>query len=95
MTPEQIIARAAVAFGIESGSLVAGGRAPLLVQARQAAAYVMRQQYEQSFTTIGRALGYADHSTAISAVLAAETRARARPDYAAKIAQISEAPHES
>ena len=88
MTPEQVIARVAVVFAVEPTAIRAGVRTQRLVEARQAAAFVLHFQYEQSYTTIAQALGYADHSTAMWAVQAAGSRAKVRPDYSEKINQI-------
>jgi chromosomal replication initiation ATPase DnaA len=88
MNAEQIIARAAVVFGVEPAQISAGSRVARLVEARQAAAFTLRYRLDHSYTAIAAALGYADHSTALWAVQAAGRRAEIRPDYSDKIAQI-------
>jgi chromosomal replication initiator protein len=88
MSPEQIIARVAVVFAVEPAQLVGHSRSRPLVEARQAAAFTLRFQHDQSYTAIAQALGYADHSTAMWAVQAAGSRAKVRPDYSEKITQI-------
>ena len=88
MNAEQVISRVAVVFAVEPAAICAGSRAVRLVEARQAAAWVLRNQCNQSYTSIARALGYADHSTAMWAVEAAERRSNIRPDYTDKIVQI-------
>ncbi|MBX0331175.1 hypothetical protein K2Z83_26350 [Oscillochloris sp. ZM17-4] len=88
MNTQQIIARVAVVFGVEPAQINAGNRAPRLVEARQAAAFALRYQCDQSYADIAAALGYRDHTTAVWAVQAAGRRAKIRPDYSDKIAQI-------
>ncbi len=88
MTTQQVLARVAVVFGIESTQIVAGNRAPNLVEARQAAAFVLRFAHRQSYNDIAAALGYSDHSTAQWAVQAAANRAKTNPIYSDKITQI-------
>jgi chromosomal replication initiation ATPase DnaA len=88
MTPEQIIARAAVVFEVEASQIAAGNRAARLVEARQAAAFALKFQCNQSYTSIAAALGYKEHTAAMWAVQAAGNRAKIRPDYSEKIAQI-------
>lgn len=88
MNAEQIIARVAVVFEVEPAQITGHSRSRHLVEARQAAAFAMRFQYEQSFATIAQALGYADHSTAMWAVQAAGSRAKVNQVYSEKINQI-------
>jgi chromosomal replication initiation ATPase DnaA len=84
----QIIARAALVFGVETAQIAAGNRTPRLVEARQACAFALRYRLDSSYAHIAAALGYADHSTALWAVQAAGRRAEVRPDYSAKIQEI-------
>jgi chromosomal replication initiation ATPase DnaA len=88
MTTQQLLARVAVVFAVEPHQLLAGNRAPHLVEARQAAAYMLRFGRDQSYAAIAEALGYRDHTTAIWAVQAAADRAKVRPDYSERIKQI-------
>jgi chromosomal replication initiation ATPase DnaA len=88
MNAEQIIARVAVVFEVEPMTIIVGNRTARLVEARQAAAYAMRFTCDMAYTAIAQVLGYADHTTAMWAVQAANSRARVRPDYSEKIAQI-------
>jgi chromosomal replication initiation ATPase DnaA len=88
MNAEQMISRVAVVFEVEASQIAAGNRTPRLVEARQAAAYAMRYTCDMAYTAIAAALGYADHTTAMWAVQAANSRARVRADYSEKIAQI-------
>jgi chromosomal replication initiation ATPase DnaA len=88
MNPEQIIARVAVVFEVEPAAIVAGIRTARLVEARQAAAFVLKFQHGQSYTTIAAALGYKEHTAAMSAVQAADSRAKVNKGYSDKIAQI-------
>jgi chromosomal replication initiation ATPase DnaA len=90
MNAQQIIARAAVVFEVEPVAICAGNREPRLVEARQAAAFVMRYQLDSAYTAIAAALGYADHSTAYYAVQAAGRRAEVHPEYSDKITQIGD-----
>jgi chromosomal replication initiation ATPase DnaA len=75
-------------FEVEAPAIVAGIRTTRLVEARQAVAFVLKFQADQTYASIAAALGYADHSTAMWAVQAAGSRAKTRPDYSEKIAQI-------
>jgi chromosomal replication initiator protein len=88
MNAQQLIARVAVVFAVEPAQIAAGNRAPRLVEARQAAAFALRWQLDQSYADIAAALGYKDHTTALWAVQAAGRRAKVRPDYSDKITQI-------
>jgi chromosomal replication initiation ATPase DnaA len=87
---QQIIARVAVVFAVEPTAICAGNRAAHLVEARQAAAYVLKFQCDQSYADIAQALGYKDHTTAVWAVQAAGRRAQKRPDYNDKLAKLGE-----
>jgi chromosomal replication initiation ATPase DnaA len=88
MTPEQVIARAAIVFEVEPRAIAAGLRTARLVEARQAVAFVLKFQADQTYASIAEALGYADHSTAMWAVQAAGSRAKVNQDYSEKISQI-------
>jgi chromosomal replication initiation ATPase DnaA len=88
MNAAQIIARAAVVFGVETTQIIGRSRAPRLVEARQAAAYALRFRLDQSYAAISVALGYRDHTTAMWAVDAAYRRIEVNQDYRDKIAKI-------
>jgi chromosomal replication initiator protein len=85
---EQILSRVAVVFGVERQQLPAGSRTAHLVEARQAAAYLLFFGARLSYADVARELGYKDHSTAIWAVQAAAERAKRIPAYSDKIGQI-------
>ena len=88
MNTQQVLSRVALVFSIEPGQLSNGSRSRQLVEARQAAAFLLRFRLNASYSDIAGALGYADHTTARWAVQAAGERAKARPDYSDKIGQV-------
>lgn len=89
MNTQQVISRVALTFGIEPAQLQAGSRSPRLVEARQAAAWLLYFNQRHSYSDIAAALGYRDHSTAIWAVQAAAERAKRDPKYSDKIAEVA------
>lgn len=90
MNAQQVINRVAVVFQLEPTQITVGSRTAHLVAARQAAAFRMYFGERMSYSDIARALGYRDHSTAISAVQAAALRAKRDPTYSDKITQLGE-----
>lgn len=85
----QVIERTAAVFGLSATDITGPSRARHIVIARQAAVWVLRQRYpDMSCCALSAAVGRKDHTTALWAIAAAERRAAARPDYAAKLDQI-------
>ena len=88
MNAEQIIVRVALVFEVEPRDLIISLDMPKYREARQAAAYVMRNRCDLSYTAIAAVLGYRDHSSVRYAILGATSKIRTRQDYRDKIAQI-------
>ncbi|MBX0326958.1 hypothetical protein K2Z83_04585 [Oscillochloris sp. ZM17-4] len=89
MNTQQVLSRVALAFEVEPAQLQAGSRSTRLVQARQAAAWMLYFNQRHSYSDIAAALGYRDHSTAVWAVQAAANRAKRDQDYSDKLGQIA------
>lgn len=64
---EVIIAGTAAAFGIRAPDITSRSRFRTIARARQVVAWIMRTHLKSSFPEIAQALGYADHSSAMSA----------------------------
>ena len=75
MTPQKLIALVASAFGLTAEDLTGRSRRRYLVEARQAAAWVLRRAYPAiSLEEIGRLLGHRDHTTIIYSLEQVEQR---------------------
>lgn len=84
-----IVKRTAEIFGLSPEEITGPSRARHIVIARQAAVWALRQRHpDMSCCALSAAVGRKDHTTALWAIAAAERRAAARPDYAAKLDQI-------
>lgn len=83
-----IILQAAQTFHVTEADLTGRGRARHIAEARQAAAYVLRQRTPLSLVEIGKLLGGRDHTTMLHAVGAAEQRAVADIDYALALSEL-------
>lgn len=80
MTPAKLIALVASAFGLEAGDVTGRSRRAYIVQARQAAAWVLRRAYPAiSLEEVGRLLGGRDHTTIIYSLEQVEARIAADP----------------
>jgi chromosomal replication initiator protein len=88
MNAQQIIARVAVVFGVETRQIFGRSKIAQQVSCRQAAALIMREEFNMTFSAIGVALGYKEHSTAIYAVRMATARMERNQEYAQQIAEI-------
>jgi chromosomal replication initiation ATPase DnaA len=64
---EEIVAASAKAFGIRGPDVLGKSKSNTIAHARQACAWIMRTHTRMSFPEIARAIGYADHSSAMSA----------------------------
>jgi len=82
-TAQAIIAQAADLFACAPTDLTGPSRLRTVNEARQAAAYALRQGCRSlSYAQIGQILGGRDHTTIMHAVAVAERRAIADVDYA-------------
>ncbi len=81
-----LIGRVADFFDLTRAELTGASRKRHIVEARQAAAWVLRHAYPQlSLQTIGEQLGGRDHSTIIYAIARTAERMRADPALAAEL----------
>jgi chromosomal replication initiator protein len=85
---DQIVARVAVVFGVDTRQITGRSKIAQQVNCRQAAALIMREESNMTFSAIGVALGYKEHSTAIYAVRMATARMERNPEYKQQIAEI-------
>ena len=86
---DQILDVAAEVFQVPRAALVGRSHARHIAQARQAVAWVLRYTYPAlSLETIGQLLGGRHHTTIIWALVAAEQRAQADPDYALRLSAL-------
>lgn len=76
VTPRQIIETVAEFYELEISSLVGASRKKELVVPRQIAMYLMREELQSSFPSIGYELGNRDHTTAMHAVQKISTQLR-------------------
>ncbi len=83
-----IVLHTAAAFALTEDDLTGRGRARHIAEARQAAAYVLRQRTTLSLVEIGKLLGGRDHTTMLHAVGAAEQRAVIDIDYALALSEL-------
>ena len=74
----------AEAFGVGVLDLLGRSRRPHLVEARNAACWVIRAKFSISYPHLGRLMGGRDHSTVIHARRSAIARRAADADYRAK-----------
>ena len=84
-----VIQTTAELFGITRDDLVGPSRARHIVEARQAAAYALRQRFpSMSLCQIGQLVGRKDHTTILHALQRAEQRAVANYDYALRLSAL-------
>jgi chromosomal replication initiator protein len=67
LTPKQVVAVVAQFFDIALEDLVGTSRKKELVEPRQMAMYLLREELHSSFPAIGHELGGRDHTTAMHA----------------------------
>lgn len=67
LTPKQLVAGVALFFDISVDDLLGASRKKELVEPRQMAMYLMREELHSSFPAIGQELGGRDHTTAMHA----------------------------
>ena len=77
---KDLIGRVAALFDLSRAELTSASRKRHIVEARQAAAWVLRHAYPRlSLQTIGEQIGGRDHTTVIYAIARAEERMCADP----------------
>lgn len=84
-----IITQAADLFHLTTADLIGRGRQRHVAEARQAAAYALRQRTPLSLAAIGIEIGGRDHSTVLYAISAAERRAVLNIAYALDLALLA------
>lgn len=67
LTPKQVVAGVAQFFDVQIDDLLGGSRKKELVEPRQLAMYLLREELHSSFPSIGHELGDRDHTTAMHA----------------------------
>jgi chromosomal replication initiation ATPase DnaA len=85
-----IVEATAVFYGLTEIDLVAGPRQARIVRARRVAAVLMRE-LNASYSEIGEALGYTDHTTALKAVTEMTELAKTDETLRAELGAIREA----
>ncbi len=77
---KQLLHTVAMAYGITAGQILGKTRTAKIANARQIAAYLMRELYHLSFPQIGAVIGGRDHSTIIYAHQKIAQEIRNKPD---------------
>lgn len=86
MTPRDLLARVANAFDLSPADLIGRSRMHVVVEARQAAAWVLRRACPAlALADIGHLLGGRDHTTVIYSLKQVEQRLAIDPAYAAQL----------
>lgn len=86
-----ILTETAILFNLTAADLTGPGRQRHVAEARQAAAYALRQRTPLSLAAIGAEIGGRDHSTVLWAIEAAERRAVGDVAYALNLAALAQA----
>jgi chromosomal replication initiator protein len=90
---QKLLELVAALFGLTRDDLVGRSRRRHVVEARQAAAWVLRRAYPAlSLEAIGEILGDRDHTTIIYSLAQVEERMRADPGLAADLRALIPAP---
>jgi chromosomal replication initiator protein len=88
---EYILSQTAEVFARTPAELTGRSRVRSIVEARQAAMWVIRQRYPSlSLETIGGAIGGRHYSTVMHALAAVEQRAECRADYRVQLQHVLE-----
>lgn len=90
MTAESPLTAAARLFSVAEQDIAGASRVARFVEARQAVAYVLRQEH-WSLKSIGAVLGGRDHNTILSSIEAAERRRARDPNFAVRVRALAAA----
>lgn len=86
---DEVLSQTADVFGRTSAELVGRSRQRPIVEARQAAMWVLRQRYPSfSLETIGMALGGRHYTTVMHALVTVEERAQRSATYRGQLQQL-------
>jgi chromosomal replication initiator protein len=85
-----ILTETAQLFNLTAADLTGPGRQRHINEARQAAAYALRQRTPLTLAAIGVEIGGRDHSTVLWAITAAERRAVGDIGYALNLAVLAQ-----
>src|SRR6185503_17800716 len=86
MTPKHLIILVATVFGVSAADLIGRSRMRIVVEARQAAAWVLRRACPAlALADIGRLLGGRDHTTIIYSLQQIEQRMANDPQLRAQM----------
>ncbi len=90
---QKLLEETAQLFGLTRADLIGTSRRRHVVEARQAAAWVLRHAYPAlSLEAIGEVLGGRDHTTIIYSIARVEERMRTDPALAADLRALTQAP---
>ena len=90
LSPAEVIAKTAAAFGMTPGLLLSSTRSNPVAWARHAAAYILRRELHLSYPQIAEAIQRRDHGTAMNSVAQAEHRMTDSMSFAAIVHRVIE-----